>query len=148
MSRVTPFFCITVSSSFCTSSRVKPYWKPEQPPPETNTRSLSSVLPSSSINCFTLPAALSEKTSGAGISVTAFMCAPLPDISTRLVAARGELQLDPFRLDPALMHQASFHDRSLLDLEVLVMHIPFDARTDLEFKRLGRVHRGVDGVVQ
>ena len=72
MSSLTPFFSITESSSFCTSSKVKPYWKPEQPPPVTNTRSLSSGLPSSSISCLTLLAALSEKTSGAGISVTAF----------------------------------------------------------------------------
>src|SRR5436190_18607412 len=73
MSSITPFFSITVSSSLFTSSKVKPYWKPEQPPPVTNTRSFNSVLPSSSINCLTLLAALSVKTSGAGISATAFM---------------------------------------------------------------------------
>src|SRR5262245_53040369 len=73
MSRVTPFFCIAVSSSFWTSSNVKPYWKPEQPPPLTKTRSFRSGLPSSSISCLTLFAALSVKTSGAGISVGAFI---------------------------------------------------------------------------
>src|SRR5438309_2105495 len=73
MSSMTPFFSITASSSFFTSSKVKPYWKPEQPPPVTNTRSLSSGLPSSSISCLTLFAALSLNTSGEGISVTAFI---------------------------------------------------------------------------
>ena len=46
---------------------------PEQPPPVTNTRSFNSGLPSSSISCLTLFAALSVKISGAGISVTAFI---------------------------------------------------------------------------
>src|SRR5437879_13382914 len=73
MSSMTPFFSITASSSFFTSSKVKPYWKPEQPPPVTNTRSLSSGLPSSSISCLTLFAALSLNTSGEGTSVTAFI---------------------------------------------------------------------------
>src|SRR5436309_2591124 len=69
MSRLTPFFCITVSSSFATSSKVKPYCRPEQPPPVTNTRSLSSLLPSSSISDFTLLAALVVNMSGSGINV-------------------------------------------------------------------------------
>jgi len=70
---VTPFLTIAVSSSFCASSKVKPYWKPEQPPPDTNTRSFRSGLPSSSIRLLTLVAALSVKISGDSISVTAFM---------------------------------------------------------------------------
>src|SRR3982751_2349254 len=69
MRRLTPFFCITVSSSFAASSNVKPYCSPEQPPPVTNTRSLSSLLPSSSISAFTLLAALSVKRVGSGIAV-------------------------------------------------------------------------------
>src|SRR5271169_2940646 len=73
MSSVTPFFSIRVSSSAASSSNVKPYWKPEQPPPVTNTRSLSSGLPSSSISDFTFVAAASVKTSGGGISVIAFI---------------------------------------------------------------------------
>jgi len=71
---VTPFLTIVVSSSLTTSSKVKPYWKPEQPPPWTNTRSFRSGLPSSSMSWRTLPAALSENTSGAGISTAAFIC--------------------------------------------------------------------------
>src|SRR5665647_104359 len=70
INRVTLSRSIWVSSSFTTSSKVKPYWKPEQPPPLTNTRSLSSGEPSSSINSLTFFAALSVKTSGLGISVT------------------------------------------------------------------------------
>src|SRR3978361_396310 len=66
MSSVTPFFAIAVSSSLTISSKVKPYWKPEQPPPCTNTRSFRSGLPSSSTSSLTLLAALSVKTSGGG----------------------------------------------------------------------------------
>src|SRR6187402_2519835 len=66
MSSVTPFLAIAVSSSLTISSKVKPYWKPEQPPPCTNTRSLRSGLPSSSTSSLTLLAALSVKTSGGG----------------------------------------------------------------------------------
>src|ERR1700752_1681801 len=68
-----PFLSIPASSSFFTSSKVKPYWNPEQPPPVTNTRSLISGLPSSSISCLNLFAALSLNPSGEGISVTAFI---------------------------------------------------------------------------
>src|SRR5213080_4544550 len=126
MSRVTPFFCITASSSFCTSSNVKPYWKPEQPPPVTKTRSFSSGLPSSSISCLTLFAALSLKTSGAGISVTAFMiCSWL--------CARGELQLDALHLG-AVMHEPAFNHGALMDFDAFVVHIAFDPRPRLEFE--------------
>src|SRR6266496_1022786 len=76
ISSVTPFFTRDVSSSLTTSSNVKPYWKPEQPPPVTNTRSFKSALPSSSIRAFTFSAALSVKISGAGISVMSFIVAP------------------------------------------------------------------------
>ena len=64
ISRETPFFCMTVSSSLAISSKVKPYWKPEQPPPCTNTRSFYSGLPSSAIRSATLAAALSVKMMG------------------------------------------------------------------------------------
>src|SRR5215475_14262148 len=114
MSSVTPFFCIAVSSSFCTSSNVKPYWNPEQPPPVTKTRSFSSGLPSSSISCFTFVAALSLKTSGAGISVTAFIPAPC----VGLLPARGQLQFYALRLG-AVMHQPALDDRPLVDLDAL-----------------------------
>src|SRR6266446_2891281 len=121
MSSMTPFFSITASSSFFTSSKVKPYWKPEQPPPVTNTRSLSSGLPSSSISCLTLFAALSLNTSGEGISVTAFSS-----------SARGELQLDPFDVGD-VVHQPSLDHRALVDFDALVVHIAFDLRPRLEF---------------
>ena len=65
----TPFLVMVVSSSLVTSSKVKPYWKPEQPPPCTNTRSLRSGLPSSAIRSATLAAALSVNRMGSGISV-------------------------------------------------------------------------------
>src|SRR5947209_12935124 len=123
MSSMTPFFSITASSSFFTSSKVKPYWKPEQPPPVTNTRSLSSGLPSSSISCFTLFAALSLKTSGDGISVTAFIRAPC-------LSTGRELQLDALDL-ARVMHQAPFDHRPLMDFDRLVVHISFDPRAGL-----------------
>src|SRR5260221_8229099 len=143
MSSSTPFFSMTASSSFFTSSKVKPYWKPEQPPPVTNTRSLSSGLPSSSISCFTLLAALSLKTSGEGISATftsvrAFIPAPL--------ATRRELQLDALHLG-GMMHQAAFNHGALMDFDRLVIHIPFDPRACLEFERLGSMNRAIDGAV-
>src|SRR6185503_13141333 len=126
MSSVTPFFSIAASSSFLVSSKVNPYWKPEQPPPVTNTRSLSSGLPSSSISCLTLLAALSLKTSGVGISVTAFIACSL--------APGRELQLDALHLG-GMVHQPSFDHRALVDLDGLVMHISFDPRARLEFER-------------
>src|SRR4051812_22767957 len=146
MRSITPFFSITASSSLFTSSKVKPYWNPEQPPPVTNTRSFSSALPSSSISCFTLLAALSVKTSGAGISVTAFSvtafmgvsCLPLSaaaaDGSIGCVAdgggiariqasgsgfARRELELDRLGLTGG-MRQPALHDRAEMHLENVI----------------------------
>src|SRR4029079_10158822 len=118
MSSMTPFFSITASSSFFTSSKVNPYWKPEQPPPVTNTRSLSSGLPSSSISCLTLFAALSLKFSGAGISVTAFIGSyyPLP------LPARGKLQLDALDFR-RLVHEAAINHGALMDFDGLVVHV-------------------------
>src|SRR6185436_6389061 len=45
------------------------------------------------------------------------------------------------------MHQAAFHDRTLVDLDALVMHVTFDPRPRLEFEALGRLHRSVDDAV-
>src|SRR6059058_3827817 len=92
MRRLTPFFDMTVSSSFAISSNVKQYCRPEQPPPVTNTRSLSSLLPSSSISDLTLLAALSVKTSGSGIAVAISFMISLQCPSVR-VSRRG-LELD------------------------------------------------------
>src|SRR5271168_125965 len=62
----TPWFSTQKSPSSIFSSKVNPYWKPEQPPPETNTRSLRFGLASSRINSPTLPAAASVNTSTSG----------------------------------------------------------------------------------
>src|SRR6267142_733759 len=146
MSSMTPFFSITASSSFFTSSKVKPYWKPEQPPPVTNTRSLSSELPSSSISCLTLLAALSLNISGDGISaevsgetlsVTAFIA------NAPWLAAGSELKLYALRLGTAV-DQPAFDHRALLNLDALVVHIAFDPGASLEFESLRGVHRPVD----
>src|SRR6056297_622147 len=65
-SSVTPWFSTWVSPSSVFSSNVNPYWKPEQPPPETNTRSMRSALSSSRISSPTFCAAASVNTSGGG----------------------------------------------------------------------------------
>src|SRR3954471_16556486 len=133
MRSVTPFFCMTASSSFCTSSNVKPYWKPEQPPPVTKTRSLRSGLPSSSISCFTLLAAPSLKLSGTGISaegwvtasVTAFI-ALLLDLRTWTtttncgLSARGELQFYALRFR-GVIDQPAFNHGALMDFDAFVV---------------------------
>src|SRR5665647_2425510 len=88
--RDTPFLDMMVSSSLVISSNVKPYWKPEQPPPCTKTRNFRSGLPSSAIRSATLAAALSVKRIGLGISVwmfstTALMASPFKVLMTELV---------------------------------------------------------------
>src|SRR3970282_525132 len=131
---------MTASSSFWTSSNVNPYWKPEQPPPVTSTRSLSSGFPSSSISCLTLFAALSLNNSGAGISVTSLM-------SLRSwLSARRELQLDALHFG-GMMHKAPVDHGPLMDFDTLVVHVPFDLRARLEFERLCSMHRTVDRAV-
>src|SRR5690554_962092 len=66
----TPSRSMTVSSSASSSSKVKPYWKPEHPPPVTNTRRLRRSLPSSSISERTLPTALSLNCMAAGVKTS------------------------------------------------------------------------------
>ncbi|VXB51984.1 hypothetical protein BURKHO8Y_140177 [Burkholderia sp. 8Y] len=88
---------ITVSSSLTSSSKVKPYWNPEHPPPCTNTRSFRSGLPSSSINCLTLSAAASVKTNGIGISVVGVSLTALIDLSNLASShyCRADLKIVP-----------------------------------------------------
>src|ERR1700722_12375917 len=62
----TPWFSMQKSPSSTFSSKVNPYWKPEHPPPETNTRNLRLGFASSRISSPTLPAAASVKTSTLG----------------------------------------------------------------------------------
>src|SRR3984957_13409319 len=64
----TPRFSTQKSPSSILSSKVNPYWKPEQPPPETNSLNLRFGFASSRISSPTLPAAASVKanTSGGG----------------------------------------------------------------------------------
>src|ERR1700730_3210104 len=65
-SSCTPWFSTQKSPSSTFSSNVNPYWKPEHPPPETNTRSLRFGFASSRISSPTLPAAASVKTKTSG----------------------------------------------------------------------------------
>src|SRR5690349_21403679 len=149
MSRLTPFFCMTVSSSLVTSSNVKPYCNPEQPPPVTNTRSLSSLLPSSSMRVFTLLAALSVKRSGSGIVAVAMsFIAVSVETRSSVGIARVGLELDHLvALLRALVHQLSHHGRADVDLGRLLRDISFDAGLGEEFDILGRAHRACDGPV-
>src|ERR1700691_1040531 len=63
ISSLTPWFSTQVSPSWTCSSNSKPYCRPEQPPPCTNTRNMSLGLPSPAISSLTLRAAASVKTS-------------------------------------------------------------------------------------
>src|SRR5690242_10673476 len=133
MRSFTPFFCITVSSSFATSSNVKPYCRPEHPPPVTKTRSLSSLLPSSSMRALTLLAALSVKTSGSGIVVMSFMSTLQWIFDSVGVAAVG-LELDHLlALLRGFVHQLAHHDRSDVDLDRFVRHISCDTGLGEQF---------------
>src|SRR5690606_3302906 len=76
-SSVTPWFSTCVSPSSTFSSKVNPYWKPEHPPPCTNTRSLRLGLASSRMSSPTLAAAASVKTRLGGAFTSAFIRAVL-----------------------------------------------------------------------
>src|SRR5437773_1665209 len=150
MRRLTPFFCITVSSSFATSSNVKPYCRPEHPPPVTNTRSFRSLLPSSSMRAFTLFAALSVKRSGSGIVAAVAMSFMKFSVGSRssVGIARVRLELDDLlALLRALVHQLAHHDRADVDLDRSVCDISCDTRLGEEFDILRRAHRSCDGAV-
>src|SRR6185369_14906718 len=126
--------------------KVKPYCRPEQPPPVTNTRSLSSLLPSSSISVFTLFAALSVKTSGSGIAVAmSFMIA----LQLRSIRAPGRgLELDHLvALRRGLVHQLPHHDRADVDLDGLVRDIPCDSCLREEFDVLRGLHGAGHGAI-
>src|SRR6185369_16078761 len=141
MSRLTPFFCMTVSSSFATSSNVNPYWRPEHPPPVTKTRSLRSLFPSSSMRAFTLLAAFSVKTSGSGIAVAiAFIAILLCLESIGVAGHRLELH-HLVALRRALVHQLPHHDRADVDLDRFIRDISCDPGLWQEFDILRRAHR-------
>src|SRR5689334_18949142 len=121
-----------VSSSATSSSKVNPYWNPEQPPPVTNTRSLRAGLPSSSISDLTLVAAASVNTSGAGISVIAFIpdsYGPVgPEPMSQLSRRRERASIEPSALDQTGVPFGSrsftggalqFHDRGPFLLGIL-----------------------------
>src|SRR4051812_40213131 len=149
ISRLTPFFCMTVSSSFATSSKVNPYCRPEHPPPVTKTRSLSSLLPSSSMSAFTLLAALSVKRSGSGIAVAISFISNLLDSWDSVgVGAGVGLQLDHLvGLLGAFVHQLPHDDRTDVDLDRLVRDISCDPGLGEEFDVLGPPHRARDRAV-
>src|SRR6266403_6023739 len=122
----TPWFSMQKSPSSIFSSKVNPYWKPEQPPPETNTRNLRAGFASSRISSPTLPAAASVKTSTLGgggarsawfmVSDVALMVAfypadprpiKVPDLSLGLGFTRPGSPGAPHR--PDLPYGSTFH---------------------------------------
>src|SRR5689334_11069843 len=166
MSKVTPFFCIDVSSSLTVSSNVNPYWKPEQPPPVTNTRSLRSGLPSSSISVLTFVAAASVNTNGAGISVIAFIICSgsllLFNVSLSAASSIRSIRagLAPVRLFAgcalqfhhiggllADMHQLALDNGADVHFERSVHHVSMDLCLGLQFQMVAGRDRAGDRAV-
>src|SRR5258706_14026946 len=149
MRRLTPFFVITVSSSLVTSSNVKPYCRPEQPPPVTNTRCFRSLLPSSSMRAFTLLAALSVKSSGSGMAVVLDMSfISISRDRGSVGGARRGLQLDDLvAFLRAFVHQLAHHDRAHVDLDRFVRDITCDPGLREEFDVLRAPDRPRDGAI-
>src|ERR1700733_1071896 len=88
ISSFTPWFSTQVSPSWTCSSNSNPYCRPEQPPPCTNTRSISFGLPSPAINSLTLRAAASVNSSGASV-VSATVCVAASFMITSVGAQGG-----------------------------------------------------------
>src|SRR5207244_1392894 len=85
-SSLTPRFSMQVSPSWICSSNSKPYCSPEQPPPCTNTRSMSFGFPSPRMRSPTLRAAASVKLSaGASCSASVVLIISLQDGSLEAV---------------------------------------------------------------
>src|SRR6266403_4451038 len=98
----TPWFSMQKSPSSIFSSKVNPYWKPEQPPPETNTRNLRAGLASSRISSTTLPAAASVKTStlgGGGARSAWFIVSDVALISAFYPAGPRPIKVPDFSWD-------------------------------------------------
>src|SRR5690606_1388606 len=75
---VTPSRSTRVSSGWTVSSKPNLYWKPEQPPPSTDRRSLSAALPCRSMSvAIRLAAASDRATVGCDIVVVLHQPAPV-----------------------------------------------------------------------
>src|ERR1700733_15113827 len=109
----TPWFSTQKSPSSIFSSKVKPYWKPEQPPPETNTRNLRFGFDSSRISSPTLPAAASVKIStlgGGGTKSPWFMVSDVALIASFYPAGRRPIKVPGSLWDR--VHSGQFPDWS------------------------------------
>src|ERR1700736_1494429 len=108
----TPWFSMQKSPSSTISSKVNPYWKPEQPPPETNTRNLRSGFASSRISSPTLPAAASVKTStlgGGGAKSAWFIVSDVALMLAFYLRARGDLALNDAVQNDIGRNNRAFH---------------------------------------
>src|SRR5262249_23635650 len=116
----------------------------------------SSGLPSSSMSCLTLLAALSVKTSGAGISVTAFIgCSKLALCNYQ--PAGGQWSIWGGHLTFQFHHAGRFPARQEQELALqggpevhfqgLVMNIACDLRLALQFQEVVGVDGAVDAAV-
>src|SRR6202162_3459299 len=87
----TPWFATQVSPSWICSSNSKPYCSPEQPPPCTNTRSMSFGFPSPRIRSPTLRAAASvNRSTGASCSASVVLIDLLLWSQSRSPLQRGQ----------------------------------------------------------
>src|SRR5512138_1048897 len=158
ISSVTPPFSTRVSPSSRFSSNVKPYWKPEQPPPCTKTRSLRFGLDSSRISSPTLAAAASVKTRvGAADSgvMAVSMGTERAGIKCRRSAAgrlffrrrRGGLLAGLGALT-RLVNELAVDLRSHLHFDQRVIHVARDARGGAELDAVVGEDVALHGAVQ
>src|ERR1700686_92390 len=162
----TPWFSMQKSPSSTFSSKVNPYWKPEQPPPETNTRNLSAGLASSPINSPPFPAAASVKTSTLGwggarwawviVSDVALMVAFYPAGPWSIKVPDLSLGLRFTRPVPRRLHACPICPMDQLPIDLGadrsfndgVVNIAKNARLGAEFDPIGRVDVAFDDAVQ
>src|ERR687897_46011 len=146
ISSVTPPFSTRVSPSSLFSSNVNPYWKPEQPPPCTKTRSFRLGLASSRISSPTLAAAAFVNTSvgarlgtaDSGVMASAWgqngpgsSGAPLTARSLRLGRSGRGLLAGPSGL-ARLVNQLAIDLRAHLHLDQRVVDVAGNARRGAE----------------
>src|SRR5688572_18935611 len=161
ISSVTPPFTTRVSPSSVFSSKVNPYWKPEQPPPCTNTRSFRLGLASSRISSPTLVAAAFVNTSvgarlgsaDSGVMASAWgqngsgsSGAPLTACTLLACSDRG-LLASPSGL-AGLVNQLAVDLRAHLHLDQRVVDVAGDPRRGAELDPIVReniaLHRTVE----
>src|SRR5258708_3228555 len=160
--RCMAWFSMQKSQSSIFSSKVNPYWKPEQPPPETNARNLRAGFASSRIRSPTLPAAASVKTStlgGGGARSAWFIVSDVALMVAFYPAGRRPIKVPDFSLGPASpvrvprrLHVGPICPMDQLPIDLGangsfndgVVNIAQNARLGAEFNPMGRVDVAFD----